>query len=450
VRKNDDGAASPRSSQGVPVSSATSRPYVAASSPLPHDARATSAMADGSGGPTIIIEDEVLRQGFTQLPNFLFQIRGLSHGAKLAYALILSYAWQGGYCFPGQETLARDLEVSTRSVIEYLKELQASGLIRIQRRGLGMTNIYHVLRYPPVPSVPETPSEVKKTAHQKMRSTSDQEVDAPSDQDPHPRTHQDVQRRSRKEDAAPTKHTPQNAEQQTQDAERAAVVARSQKGVMSVTTTRTTADRPEQAPSATPGASTSTPADLARGARAALTAHGVKNSRLLKELTADPVETLRQIERLRETMAQGAVLNPAGWLVEAIRGRYGDPRSDAPIPLPFLFDGVAAQGGGPTKANVFGARPAVDDPANSTAPAEAPAGAWARVCAELRATQTRDNYQRWFGPSCALGLVDGVLSVSVPDSFHQQWLDRRLRAAIERAAARCLQDVRIAFVVAPS
>ncbi len=430
------------------------RSPVTAPSPLPHDPRAVSTTAEGAGGPTIIIEDEVLRQGFTQLPNFLFQIRGLSHGAKLAYALILSYAWQGGYCFPGQETLARDLEVSTRSVIEYLKELQASGLIRIQRRGLGMTNIYHVLRYPPVPREPDTPPshpEVKKTAHQDMHSASDQEAAPASDQDPNSGAHQDVQRGSRKKDALPTKHSSQDPEQQTQRAHGAAVVAgRLRKGQTHAAEPHVATAAPDLSPPRTPQAPSDTPASLDRRARAALTAHGVKNSRLLKELTADPAETLRQIERLRETMAQGDVLNPAGWLVEAIRGRYGDPRSDAPTPLPFLFDGVADEGSIQTKANVFDARASVDDPADSTAPLESPEGAWARVCAELRATQTRDNYQRWFGPSCALDLVEDVLSVSVPDSFHQQWLDRRLRAAIERAAARTLDGVRIAFVVAPS
>lgn len=447
MRDNDGGVTSQGSSRRVPAPARQLHGAAPSSEPTPYDGRPASATTDGtSSGPTIIIEDEVLRQGFTQLPNFLFQIRGLSHGAKLAYALILSYAWQGGYCFPGQETLARDLEVSTRSVIEYLKELQASGLIRIQRRGLGMTNIYHVLRYPPTPREPETPPshpEVKKTAHQDMRPASHQEVAVPSDPDPHSIAHQDVQPSSRKKDASQTKLTVQNAEQQTQGAERAAVVAeRSRKGQMHVT-------RTSGAPALEFQASSDTPAHLAQQARAGLTAQGVKNSRLLKELTADPAEALRQMERLRDAMAQGDVLNPTGWLVEAIRGRYGNPESAAPIPLPFLFDGVADERDARPN-DVFDTRAAVDDPADSTAPTESPAGAWARVCAELRATQTRDNYQRWFGPSHALDLAGDVLTVSVPDSFHQQWLDRRLRPAIERAAARTLDGVRIAFVVAPA
>ncbi|MCA1599963.1 MAG: helix-turn-helix domain-containing protein, partial [Chloroflexi bacterium] len=153
-----------------------------------YSASASTGLGQETDEPTIVIEDEGLRLGFTQLPNYLFQVRGLSHSAKLTYALILSYAWQKDYCFPGQETLARDLEVSTRSVIEYLKELQARGLIRIQRRGLGKTNVYHVLRYPPAadhPAPHPTPTpgpsrarhgashpDVKRASHQGLTSTS--------------------------------------------------------------------------------------------------------------------------------------------------------------------------------------------------------------------------------------------------------------------------------------
>ncbi len=53
---------------------------------------------------TIIVEDDFLRQGFTQVPNAILRMPGLTHGAKLAYALLLSYAWQEGSCFPALST----------------------------------------------------------------------------------------------------------------------------------------------------------------------------------------------------------------------------------------------------------------------------------------------------------------------------------------------------------
>ena len=132
------------------------------------DTRLDSRVLDeGDGGetPTIIIEDESLRAGFTQLPNYVFRIRGLSHGAKLAYALLLSYAWQKDSCFPGQQTLADDLDVSVRSVGDYLRELQDRRLIRVQRRGLGKTNVYHILRFEPTRTRPPVTPPEDATTH---------------------------------------------------------------------------------------------------------------------------------------------------------------------------------------------------------------------------------------------------------------------------------------------
>ena len=50
--------------------------------------------------------DPVAAAGFTQVPNVILKSTDLSVGAKLTYALLLSYAWQKESCFPGQETLA--------------------------------------------------------------------------------------------------------------------------------------------------------------------------------------------------------------------------------------------------------------------------------------------------------------------------------------------------------
>jgi hypothetical protein len=95
----------------------------------------------------IFVEDETLRQGFTQIPNAILRLRELSPGAKLAYMVLLSYAWQKESCFPGQETLAEDMGVTSRSVITYLKQLQEAGLLIVKRRGLGQTNLYVLPRF---------------------------------------------------------------------------------------------------------------------------------------------------------------------------------------------------------------------------------------------------------------------------------------------------------------
>lgn len=86
--------------------------------------------------------DPVAAAGFTQVPNVILKSKDLSVGAKLAYAMLLSYAWQNDHCFPGQETLADDMGVSKRSVVSFIKELDKSGHVSVKRQGLGQVNVY--------------------------------------------------------------------------------------------------------------------------------------------------------------------------------------------------------------------------------------------------------------------------------------------------------------------
>ena len=50
---------------------------------------------------TVILEDEALRSlgGFTQIPNFILKHAKISFGAKVAFGVLLSYAWQEEFCF---------------------------------------------------------------------------------------------------------------------------------------------------------------------------------------------------------------------------------------------------------------------------------------------------------------------------------------------------------------
>lgn len=88
--------------------------------------------------------DPVARDGFTQVPNFILRDPRLSVGAKVVYAMFLSYAWHNDSCFPGQERLAADIGMSRSRVTEYVAELVAAGLVTVQRRGQGQTNLYVV------------------------------------------------------------------------------------------------------------------------------------------------------------------------------------------------------------------------------------------------------------------------------------------------------------------
>ena len=61
---------------------------------------------------------------------------------------LLSSAWQNDFCFPGQETLAKDMGVTSRSVRTYLKALETKKFLTIQQQGQGKgkvkVNIYHL------------------------------------------------------------------------------------------------------------------------------------------------------------------------------------------------------------------------------------------------------------------------------------------------------------------
>jgi biotin operon repressor len=87
-------------------------------------------------------KDPVVQGGFTQVPNFILKNTALSLGAKVAYAMFLSYAWHNDFCFPGQERLAKEMGISLRSTNTYIQELEKHGFIDIKRRGLGKPNLY--------------------------------------------------------------------------------------------------------------------------------------------------------------------------------------------------------------------------------------------------------------------------------------------------------------------
>ena len=101
-------------------------------------------IADIARNIEIVGADPVTRHGFTQVPNFILTKKELSVGAKLAYAMLLKYAWNDNACFPGQLKLGEDMGSGERSVRTYLKELENARLLEITQRGLGKTNLYRL------------------------------------------------------------------------------------------------------------------------------------------------------------------------------------------------------------------------------------------------------------------------------------------------------------------
>jgi hypothetical protein len=83
-------------------------------------------------------------KGYTQVPNHVLVSSKISPGAKLAYTMLLKYCWEKDFCFPGQDTLAKDMGSGVRSVIRYMQELEKSGFVKIVRRGQGRPNLYEL------------------------------------------------------------------------------------------------------------------------------------------------------------------------------------------------------------------------------------------------------------------------------------------------------------------
>src|SRR5918912_2787308 len=81
----------------------------------------------------VIIENEMLRAGFAALPYVVLRDTKLSIGARLTYAVLLSYAWQEDSTFVGQAKMAKDMGISERQLQRYLYELRDSGYIEIAR-----------------------------------------------------------------------------------------------------------------------------------------------------------------------------------------------------------------------------------------------------------------------------------------------------------------------------
>src|SRR5687768_16318460 len=88
----------------------------------------------------IVLEgfDPISAGGFTQVPNFILKNADLSSNAKVAYSLLLSYAWTNNRVFPGQERMAEDMGTSQPTVTRAIAELEKIGYLEIMRRGQGL------------------------------------------------------------------------------------------------------------------------------------------------------------------------------------------------------------------------------------------------------------------------------------------------------------------------
>jgi hypothetical protein len=85
------------------------------------------------------------KRRFTIQYNDIMDDTRLTIPARFLYLVLTSYVWNTPDhkgVFPGQERLAAQLGLNTRSVRTYLSELEASGLVVVTQRGWNRTNSY--------------------------------------------------------------------------------------------------------------------------------------------------------------------------------------------------------------------------------------------------------------------------------------------------------------------
>lgn len=80
------------------------------------------------------------------IPNTLTCYTGLSHGAKLLWAILAQHAGEDGHAFPAVGTLAKEVGLKKRQTQILLSELKTKGFIESES-GL-RTNVYYFLMHP--------------------------------------------------------------------------------------------------------------------------------------------------------------------------------------------------------------------------------------------------------------------------------------------------------------
>jgi hypothetical protein len=103
----------------------------------------------------IVVENELLRRGFTSIPNYIFGMP-ISSNAKLIYMALLSYAWNNRSCYPGLAKLCSDVSLSDKPVTKAIEELTQAALLEVRRRGQGKTNIYIIKDFNSIIPAPDS------------------------------------------------------------------------------------------------------------------------------------------------------------------------------------------------------------------------------------------------------------------------------------------------------
>ena len=91
----------------------------------------------------VVCDGKILVGGFLQVPLKILLNPRLSPGARLAYQILLYYAWKNRP-YPGHAAAAEGFGLPQRSLERYLSELITDGQVNVFRRGRGQPNCYYL------------------------------------------------------------------------------------------------------------------------------------------------------------------------------------------------------------------------------------------------------------------------------------------------------------------
>jgi len=85
---------------------------------------------------------------FFKLPQALTTRRDLTSSDKLLYAVLADRMGDSGKCWPGVRTLAGQTGLCRDAVADSVARLERAGVIQVERRGPGQTNVYRPTEQP--------------------------------------------------------------------------------------------------------------------------------------------------------------------------------------------------------------------------------------------------------------------------------------------------------------
>ena len=370
-----------------------------------------------------------LADGFTALPTRLL-VRHAHLGVtrdELAFiAVVVSYQWGDEPPYPSQETIARNLEVDVRTVRRYATSLVAKRFLHIIERREGGRAPSHAYDLRPLwaalgalnitsgrPRPADNPGDNDRTLSSAESDQPVTQTDCDYDMTPLPPIHTDVTEADGMEAEIP-------AIPRYDDPAYHLVAS------LMAPVSATLGDRTQRS-SATRAYNHMRAAHLAPAGLAPLLTEALARvrSRDARQPMAYFFATLESLIAPVETPPRGG---DRAWKHQS-GTRAAQPRVHA------------REGGHAISTNVSSRAPEIDGGDEL----------WSTALRELRDEMTPENYARWFEPTRAVRRdhpEPGVLlEVAVPDAFHQQWLDRKLRGAIERALGRAAPNTRVTFTI---